>query len=68
MATFNEKHLGRKIKNRRFRLGLTQQEAADAYGCSLRWWQSLESGRNVTLHILYQIAAVLKMNAWQLIN
>lgn len=37
-------NVGEKIKGHREGLGLTQKEAADALGVSLRTWQAWEAG------------------------
>lgn len=63
-----ESKLGTKIKAARKAAGLTQQKAADAYGCSLRWWQLLEQGRNVSLDVLFKVAKVVKLEAWMLLK
>jgi transcriptional regulator with XRE-family HTH domain len=60
--------LGRAIRLGRLRRRLTQQEAADRYGCSLRWWQSLERGRNVSVLVLHRIGRVLDVPAWKLLK
>jgi transcriptional regulator with XRE-family HTH domain len=63
-----EPKLGQAIKQGRKNRQLTQQEAADLYGCSLRWWQTLEQGQNVSVDVLLKIAKLLKIEAWQLLK
>lgn len=48
-----ESKLGQQIKAARKECGLTQQKAA-WMGRSLRWWQLLEQGRNVSLDVLFR--------------
>jgi transcriptional regulator with XRE-family HTH domain len=55
------KQLGKTISRIRRKKGLTQQQAANRYGCSLRWWQTLEHGTNVTVVILTKIGKVLSV-------
>jgi transcriptional regulator with XRE-family HTH domain len=63
-----EKNLGEKITLFRLKKGLTQQKAADLYGCSLRWWQAIERGRNVSLFVLAKVAKVLTVEVWTLLK
>jgi len=63
-----ETKLGDTIRERREKLGLTLQEAADRYGCGLRWWQALETGRNTSIDVLMKVARVLKTDAWRLLK
>lgn len=63
-----ESKLGARIKAARKDKGLTQQKAADAYGCSLRWWQLLEQGRNISLDVLFKVARIVGTEAWTLIK
>lgn len=63
-----ETRLGARIKAARKAKGLTLQKAADTYGCSLRWWQEMEQGRNVSVDVLFKLAKVVGIEAWQLIK
>jgi transcriptional regulator with XRE-family HTH domain len=63
-----EPKLGHAIRRQRIKRRLTQQAAADLYGCSLRWWQVLEQGRNVSVDVLLKIAKLLKVKPWQLLK
>ena len=60
--------LGKSIRTARKAKGLTLQEAADRYGASLRWWQRLERGRNVSLDGLLRIAKALGVSASKLLQ
>ena len=51
--------MGRTIRDYRLKKGLTQQQAADQYGCTLRYWQFLEQGQNVSLRAILKLAKVL---------
>ncbi len=62
------KLLGGKIRNRRMASGLTQREAAAHYGCSLRWWQELEHGKNISIKTLILIGRVLVVKPWLLLR
>ena len=62
------KKLGKNIRGFRGKKGLTQQRAANIYGCSLRWWQVLEQGTNVSVIILTKIAKVLGIQNWELLK
>jgi len=63
-----EKKLGKTIRAYRLQKGLTQQEAADEMRCPMRWWQSLEAGRNTSIDTLLRVAAVLKVPIWKLLK
>jgi transcriptional regulator with XRE-family HTH domain len=57
------KRLASRIRANRVRLGLTQEEAADAIGLVPRHYQKLEAGRlNVTLRTLVKVAAAFKLS------
>jgi len=59
---------GKKICQYRKKKALSQQEAADLYGCSLRWWQEVERGRNISLLVLFKVAEILGVEAWMLLK
>ena len=63
-----EKALGRKIRSIRMKRKLTQQSSADSYGCSLRWWQSFEQGKSVSVNTLQRIGKTLDVEAWELMK
>ena len=63
-----EKAVGKKIHYYRKKKVLSQQQAADKYGCSLRWWQEVERGRNITILVLFKVAEVLGVEAWLLLK
>jgi len=50
-----KRQLGKTIKRYRIEKGLTQEEAAERYGCTLRWLARLKRGRNVSVEILLRI-------------
>lgn len=55
-----DRHVGRRIRERRVMLGISQERLADAIGCSSQQIHKRESGRNrVSAEHLYQIANVL---------
>lgn len=62
---------GKKIKERRLQLGLTQMEVADAAGISMRCVQSLEYGDRSILLMRFEnglkICAVLEMDPYDLL-
>jgi hypothetical protein len=60
--------LGASIKKYRKRIFLTQREAANLYGCSLRWWQHLEAGRNISVKTLILIGKCLVVKPWLLLR
>jgi transcriptional regulator with XRE-family HTH domain len=63
-----ESAVGKKIHFYRKKKVFSQQDAADSYGCSLRWWQEVERGRNLTLFVLFKVAEVLGVEAWLLLK
>ena len=63
-----EKNLGLKILHFRQRQGMTQQQAAELYGCSLRWWQKVEQGRNISVFVLSKVGTVLSVESWKLLK
>jgi len=68
MSKSTELALGRKIRSCRLKRKWTQQSAANSYGCSLRWWQSLEQGKSLSVKTLRRIGNTLDMEAWQLMK
>ena len=61
MSIFNV-HLGRKLRNRRLYLGLTQTKVGDALGFSFQQIQKYEKGINgVTSEKLLDLANVLQV-------
>ncbi len=60
--------LGSSIRKQRLKKGFSQREAAGLYGCSLRWWQELETGRNISVKTLLLIAKVLFIKPWLLLK
>jgi len=63
-----EKRLGEAIRTHRKKRGLTLQQAADQYGCNLRWWQALEAGRNTSIDVLMRVSKVVKVDVWKLLK
>ncbi len=63
-----KKLLGGSIRKHRIKKGLTQQTAANFYGCSLRRWQQLEMGTNISVKTLLLIAKVLLVKPWLLLR
>lgn len=63
-----ERRLGQAIRKQRVGKGLTLQEAADAYGCTLRNWQFIEQGKSITLKSLFKVAKTLDVEAWKLLK
>ena len=57
----------KELRNRHF---LTQEEAAEATGVSLRFYQHLESGRKkqIWLDTVDRLASAYKLEAWQLLG
>jgi transcriptional regulator with XRE-family HTH domain len=62
------KKLGKAIRYFREKKGLTQQQAADSYGCTLRWWQTMEYGTNISLNIMTKVSKVLSIPRWKLLK
>ena len=62
------KLLGASIRKQRIKSGLTQRQAAITYGCSLRWWQQLETGRNISIRTLILIGKILLVKPWMLLK
>jgi hypothetical protein len=60
--------LGRQIRTYRLKRGLTQQEAADLMRCPMRWWQTLEKGRNTSVDTLMRVSGVLNVPVWKLLK
>jgi hypothetical protein len=63
-----QKMLGGTIRKHRIKLGYTQTEASLHYGCSLRWWQHLETGKNISVRTLFLVAKVLLVKPWLLLR
>jgi len=63
-----EKALGRKIRFYRLKNGMTQQRSANSYGCSLRWWQSIEAGKSISVKTLNRIGKTLRVEVWELMK
>ena len=53
---------GRRIKERRKQLGLTQSQAAEMSSVSVRHWQELEKESAPSLQTAAKIAAALQLN------
>ena len=62
------KKLASRIRELRRAKEMTVEEAARKYGCSRRWWVSLEQGQNVSVDTLARIAKVLGAKAGDLIQ
>ena len=60
--------VGQTIREYRVRNDLTQQEAADRYGCGLRYWQFLEQGQNISLKALQRLAKILDIKPSKLLE
>jgi transcriptional regulator with XRE-family HTH domain len=58
-----------RLKQLRTQLGLTQEEFADKFGLSYKYYQALEAGRkkDPRLSTLDRLAAVHGLEAWQLL-
>jgi transcriptional regulator with XRE-family HTH domain len=63
-----KKALGASIRGYRIKSGFTQAEASRHYGCSLRWWQHLETGKNISIKTLLLVAKVLVVKPWLLLR
>jgi len=63
-----EKLLGGLIRKYRLKKGFTQTQAANSYGCSLRWWQHMEAGRNISVKTLVLIGEILLVEPWLLLR
>lgn len=59
---------GGVIRRYRNNSGLTQQQAATKYGCSLRWWQHLEQGKNISIKTLLLVSKILMVKPWLLLK
>jgi len=63
------KRFSRSIRDRRLRLGLTQEDVADSAGIALRHYQKLEAGEvNVTLRTMVRIAEALRLQVHELLD
>ncbi|HIH39162.1 TPA: helix-turn-helix transcriptional regulator [Candidatus Woesearchaeota archaeon] len=60
--------VGQVIREYRLRNDFTQQEAADRYGCTLRYWQFLEQGQNISLKAILKLAKVLDVKPSKLLE
>jgi transcriptional regulator with XRE-family HTH domain len=61
--------LGRRIAELRSARGLTQEQFAERYGTSVRYFQEIEAGReNLTLDSLVRIARLLKVRVRDLFD
>ena len=62
--------LAERLRELRLRHQLTQEEAADLVGVSIRFYQTLESGRKkqVWLETVERLAEPYGLAAWQLIG
>ena len=63
-----EQLLGASIRKYRIKKNFTQKQAADHYGCTLRWWQHLEAGRNISIKTLILIAKTLLVKPWLILR
>ena len=64
-----QKALGKVIRERRERLGLSQEGFADLVGVHRTYMGALERGeRNVSLNNLVRTARALEIRLWQLIR
>lgn len=63
-----QKLLGNSIRKYRLKKNFTQSQAAEFYGCSLRWWQQLEMGRNLSVKTLLRIGKILLVKPWLLLR
>ena len=59
IADLNPAMFGRSFKAERRALGKTQEEIAAAAGCRRQTIVALETGRNVSLHIVFAALAAL---------
>jgi transcriptional regulator with XRE-family HTH domain len=61
-------NVARRIRRYRLDRGLTQETAAEHYGCTLRHWQRLEDGtQNPSLTVLVRISRVLAIKPFKLL-
>jgi len=60
--------LGKTIRRYRMKRGLTLQQAADAFGCTLHRWQHFEAGEPLKIRTLLKIAAVVRASGWRLLK
>lgn len=63
-----KRQMGRTIRDYRLRSGLTQQKAADKYGCTLRYWQFLEQGQNISIKAILKLAKVFDVKPSKLLE
>jgi transcriptional regulator with XRE-family HTH domain len=62
------KEIGRRLKERRLALGLTQEQLAEASDVLRTSITNLEAGRQKTpLHVLYELCAVLEIEIVELL-
>jgi DNA-binding XRE family transcriptional regulator len=64
MTSPNSAALGTQVRERRLRLGMTQQKAATACGISLRTFARIETGRQVVLRDI-TLASIDRGLAWE---
>ena len=62
------KALAKAIRAARIARGLTLQQAADKYGCTLRGWQFFESGQDLRVSTLYRLAKALDVPVHKLLR
>ena len=63
-----KKQLGRNIGLYRKKRGLTQEQAAELYDCSLRAWQRWERGVNMEIVSLIKIARIVAVKPSKLLE
>lgn len=59
-----------RMRELRHRHGLTQEEAAELVGVSLRFYQMIESGRKkqIWLETIERLAAAFNLEGWELLG
>lgn len=61
--TYLDAHIGKKLRERRSELNLTQEQVGDAVGITFQQVQKYEKGINrISSGMLYKIASYLKIN------
>jgi len=48
--------------------GLTLQQTADAYGCTLHRWQHFEAGEPLEIRTLIKIGKVVRVPGWKILK
>jgi transcriptional regulator with XRE-family HTH domain len=62
------REIGKRLKERRLELGLTQEQLAEASDVLRTSITNLEAGRQKTpLHVLYELCAVLEIEIFELL-